>query len=138
MSPRQAGARELSHDLLDSVLALRIHLGLGHDDDARHQLERSFHALVALDAAMPPDPPAAIRHRVPVRQEKPVGYLGQDAADLAADRKAAAALGVRPGPLDPPATPTQLTDQDGTPLAEQPPGGHVADTTSATHTGSAG
>lgn len=69
-----------------------------------------------------------------------MSYLGQDAADLAADRKAAAALGVRPGPLDPPAAPTQLLDQDGTPLpaAQQPPGGHVADTTSATHTGSAG
>lgn len=69
-----------------------------------------------------------------------MSYLGQDAADIAADRKAAAALGVRPGPLDPPDAPTQLTGQDGKPLpvAEQPPGGHVADTTSATHTGSAG
>lgn len=66
-----------------------------------------------------------------------MSYLGADASDIAADAKLAAALGVRPGPLDPPDEPTRLQNADGSPV-EQPPAGHVADPTSAGHTGSAG
>jgi hypothetical protein len=55
----RATTNDLSHALLDRVLAVRIHLGLGQRADARYQLERAFLALVALDAAMPPEPPAA-------------------------------------------------------------------------------
>jgi hypothetical protein len=56
---QRPGLADLSHDLLDRMLAVRIHLGLGQPDDARRQLERAFLALVALDAAIPPEPPAA-------------------------------------------------------------------------------
>lgn len=56
------------------------------------------------------------------------GYLGQDAADLQADKDRAAAVGVR-APAE--VTPTEFN-------GAQPPAGHVADPTSKGHVGSTG
>jgi hypothetical protein len=49
----RAGIAGLSHDLLDSVLAARVCIGLGRPVDARRYLELAFLELVELDDRLP-------------------------------------------------------------------------------------
>jgi hypothetical protein len=64
---------DLTHGLLATALAVKLHAELRRPDQARHQLYGALDLLAALDAALPhelPDPLNAPAPAVPVNTEE--------------------------------------------------------------------